>query len=315
MIPKRSGRAGGLGPVLDDCQPRGPMLVLQGRALVRLDGGQYVCVDLASLDALPYVFGIAIEPDVIPVFKTFLRPDSVVLDIGANFGLYTSLAGSVVARRGRLYAFEANPSVYRCLIGTIVANRLWPTPRVTAANMLVGDRCGRGTLYYVADMVGGGTMSDLPIEGQERKSVEVEMTTIDAYLPPDTVVDLVKIDVEGHEPSVIRGMEQTIARSPDIRLIVEVVPGFLEHTTDIGAFFASIRRLGLEICRILPNSRLQPVQSHNELPDFGYCLVTRTPQRDSAAVETHCNSLTVRVGRWRRKFLPRRRHRPLGWRL
>ena len=44
------------------------------------------------------------------------------------------------------------------------------------------------------------------------------MTTIDDFLPSDLTVDLVKIDVEGHEPSVVRGMERTIARSPNIRL-------------------------------------------------------------------------------------------------
>jgi len=293
--------------------PDWPRLDLKGRALTRLRGGQMICVDLESVDALPYIYGIEIEPDVVRVFELFLRRDSVVLDIGANFGLYTALAGGVVLPRGRLYAFEANPRVYRCLQATILANRFWPAPRIAAANVLVGDRCGRGTLFYEPDTLGGGTMSETG--APDRRSVEIEMTTIDAYLPDGTVVDLAKIDVEGHEPAVLCGMERTIARSPSIRLIVEFVPAFLAQTGGAAAFFAAIRGLGLEVCVIMPDSRLKPVSSHDELPEFSYCLLTRTPEADAALIEAKLSSLPERLRRWSRRYRPRRRGRALIRRL
>jgi FkbM family methyltransferase len=293
--------------------PDWPRLDLKGRALTRLRGGQMICVDLESVDALPYIYGIDIEPDVVRVFELFLRPQSVVLDIGANFGLYTALAGRVVLPRGRLYAFEANPRVFRCLQATIVANRFWPAPRIAAANILVGAHCGRGTLFYEPDTLGGGTMSDNG--AGDRHAVEVDMTTIDAYLPDEIVVDLAKIDVEGHEPAVLRGMERTIARSPSIRLIVEFVPAFLEATGGAAACFAAIRDLGLGVCRIMPDSCLRPVLSHDELPEFSYCLLTRTPEADAALVEARLGSLPERLRRWSRRYRPRRRGRALVRRL
>ena len=70
-------------------------------------------------------------------------------------------------------------------------------------------------------------MSDVALSGGMRRTVEVEMTTIDNFLPSDLTVDLVKIDVEGHEPLVLRGMERTIARSPNIRIVMEFADNLL----------------------------------------------------------------------------------------
>src|SRR5437667_38804 len=67
----------------------------------------------------------------------------------------------------------------------------------------------------------GGTPWEVPQSGAEQQAVDVDMTTIDDFLPLDLAVDLVKIAVEGHEPMVLRGMEQTIARSPNIRIVTE----------------------------------------------------------------------------------------------
>ena len=294
-------------------KPDWPRLDLNGRALTRLRSGQLICVDLESVDALPYVYGIDVEPDVVRVFQAFLRPDSAVLDIGANFGLYTALAGSVVSRRGRLYAFEANPRVHRCLQATILANEFWPSTRIEAPNVLVGDRCGRGMLFFEPAAVGGGSMTEIDVA--DRRFVEVEMTTIDAFLPEGTIVDLAKIDVEGHEPAVLRGMERTIAQSPSIRLIVEFVPAFLAETGGAAGFFAAIRRLGLEVCRITEDSRLQLASSADDLPEFCYCLLTRTPGADAAFVDAKLGSLSERFRRWSRRYRPRRRSRALIRRL
>jgi hypothetical protein len=64
------------------------------------------------------------------------------------------------------------------------------------------------------------------------RSVENDVTTIDAFLPPDLAVDLVKIDIEGHEPLAMRGMARTIAHSPRLRFIIEFDERFLAHRSD-----------------------------------------------------------------------------------
>ena len=92
------------------------------RALVRIDTGEYVCVDLRSLDSLMFLLSWDLDSDILRVFRTFLTPRSVVIDIGASFGLYTAIAANLVRREGRLYAFEGNPEVFPSLHRTLIAN-------------------------------------------------------------------------------------------------------------------------------------------------------------------------------------------------
>ena len=279
-------------------KPRPSLPIGSDRALVRLPSGEYICVDLRSLDSFAYLLGWDLESDVVRIYRTFLTPSSVVLDIGASFGLYTALSASVVGRRGRLYAFEGNPEVFPSLQRTLIANGYYGNPNVVAANVLVSDRCGRGVLYYPAEAFHLGTMSDVPLEGGQRRTAEIEMTTIDAFLPQDLAVDLVKIDVEGHEPLVLRGMEQTIARSPNLRLVIEFADYMLAYTVRPAEFIGYIHALGFHICRILPDFRIRPVAGPDEITGFANCLLTRTPEQDVASVERRRRSVPVRFKRW-----------------
>jgi len=209
---------------------KGPIYAGADRALVRLASGEHICVDTNSFDAIDYLLGWDMEADVLPLFRSFLQPKSVVLDIGANFGLYTATSASRIRDHGRLYSFEANPHTFDLLKRTLYANRLVHRPNITAVNALVGESAGRGTLHYLPEFLGGATMTDIRAWGDARRSIELDMITIDEFLPAGLAVDLVKIDVEGHEPFVIRGMQKTIRRSPNIRIFIEFVETFLFHT-------------------------------------------------------------------------------------
>ena len=289
---------------------RRPIAIGASGALVRLASGEYLCVDTTTFEALGYMLGWEHEADVIRVFRTFLTPHSVVLDIGANFGLYTALSARIVKNHGRLYAFEGNPRLYECLQRTIVANDLYFNPNIVAANVLISDKSGCGVLHYSANLPSGGTMSNVPLLGGKQRAVEVDMTTIDDFLPSDLEVDLVKIDVEGHEPMVLRGMEKTIARSPNIRLVIEFADLLLAHTLNPGDFAEYIRGLGFAICRVLPNFRICLVPPGETPHGFNYCLLTRTPEADIRSVDKRRNFPPIRFKRW----LGRHPMRWGGWR-
>jgi FkbM family methyltransferase len=277
---------------------RRPIAVGADWALVRLASGEYLCVDTSTFEAVGYILGWEHEADVIRVFRTFLTQHSVVLDIGANFGLYTAVSGSIVRKHGRLYAFEGNPRVFESLQRTVVANDLYLNPNIVAANVLVSSESGRGVLHYSQNLPSGGTMSDVTLSGGKQHAVEVEMTTIDDFLPLDLAVDLVKIDVEGHEPMVLRGMEQTIARSPNIRIVTEFADSLLAHTVDPADFADYIRGLGFAICRVLPNFKIVLVPAGEPLNGFNYCLLTRTPEADIRSIEERRKFLPIRLKRW-----------------
>lgn len=290
---------------------RRPIYAGAGRALVRLGTGEYVCVDTDSLDSIDYLLGWEMEADALPVFRRFLQPHSVVLDIGANFGLYTAISATAVKDRGRLFAFEANPHTFELLERTLYANRLAQRSNIVAVNALVSDSAGLRKLYYLPRFLGGATMSDVGHWGPDKRSVELEAITIDEFLTPDVTVDLVKIDIEGHEPFALRGMRETIRRSPKIRIFTEFVEAFLAETLAADRFAEEIRDLGFGICRILPGSRLELVGHGRALRGANFCLLTRTPEEDAAYVNRAANRLAVRLVRGLRRLekkWDRRRH-------
>ena len=281
---------------------KGPVYAGADRALARLASGEYICVDTNSLDAIDYLLGWDMEVNVLPVFRRFLEPDSVVLDIGANFGLYSATSASLMGDQGRLYSFEANPHTFDLLKRTLYANRLAHRPNITAVNALVGESTGRGTLHYVPEFLGGATMTDIGQGDGSKRSIELDMISIDEFLPAELAVNLVKIDVEGHEPFVIRGMQNTIRRSPNIRIFIEFVEAFLSHTVSADQFAAEIEGLGLRICRVSSRSGLELIERGQTPRGASYCLLTRTPEEDIARAKRAGKHLPTRVARYIRRL-------------
>ncbi|HEX3881906.1 MAG TPA: FkbM family methyltransferase [Stellaceae bacterium] len=269
----------------------GIVSIAPDRALVRLSSGEYLDIDPNTVDAANYLVGRPVEPHITFVFRCFLRPGAVVLDIGANFGLYTAITAGVIRTTGQLYAFEGNPRTFSYLNRTLYANGVINNPNISIVNKLVSKECGRGTLNFLDRNLAVATMSELVINpadldrlGMTLHAVEVEMTTIDDYLPTDLAVDLVKIDVEGHEPFVLMGMERVIARSPDIRIVIEYIDALLDQTMGPAGFTDYIRGLGFAICEIGKDWGLRLCPPGERLPANTYLLLTRTPEADIAAV-------------------------------
>jgi len=178
------------------------------------------------------------------------------------------------------------------------ANDLYFNQNIVAANVLVSSENGQGRLHYSAKLPAGGTMSEVELLGGKQRAVEVKMTTIDDFLPRGLSVDLVKIDVEGHEPLVLRGMEQTISQSPNIRIITEFADNLLANTVNPTEFLDYIRDLGFAICRVLPNFKIRLVPVGEPLSGFNYCLLTRTPEADIRSVEERRKFFPIRFKRW-----------------
>jgi len=160
------------------------------------------------------------------VFEEILGPGMVVIDIGAHVGYYTLRAAKRVGMTGKVYAFEPDRENHGLLLKNIELNGY---NNIVAAQMAVSDRIGNSTLYLTALDSGRHSMyhHGLP----ERGSAAVETTTVDSFLVSEgwPSVDLVKIDVEGAEVTVLDGMAQLLKRSPELKLIIEFNPVLLQN--------------------------------------------------------------------------------------
>lgn len=143
----------------------------------------------------------------------FLRPDDLFVDVGANIGSYTILAG---AAQANVICFEPVPSTFEALLDNIHLNRLGS--RVDARNQAVGSRTGE--LEMIADQ--DTTNHALPQgDGYPGLSLRVPLVSLDDALRGETP-KLIKIDVEGFETEVLAGAEATFSNAALRAVIIEL---------------------------------------------------------------------------------------------
>ncbi|MBV8296644.1 MAG: FkbM family methyltransferase [Acidimicrobiia bacterium] len=163
------------------------------------------------------------EPETLPVFFALASRAAVTLDIGANVGIFTLLAGHANPD-GRVHAFEPDCRAYRRLVRHVEINGL---ANVECDSRAVIDADGEVTLHSgraarpdEAVAVSAQTSlsrSHVEAEGARVDRIDetrVAAVTIDRFVESRSVpgVDLVKIDVEGAEARVLAGMAETIRR-------------------------------------------------------------------------------------------------------
>lgn len=176
-----------------------------------------------------------LEPEV-HLVAGLVTPELIAVDVGANYGVYTAAmlrAGAIVV------AFEPLSECADAL--RHYASRY--QDRLTVHETALSDRAAQATLHLPRDpsraLTGLATLRPLARPHEDRK---VELRTLDSY--ELTNVRLIKIDVEGHEQSVIRGAERTIVGNNRPSLLVEVDQARLDEP--IADSFAFISSFGYE---------------------------------------------------------------------
>lgn len=143
-----------------------------------------------------------------------LRPDELFVDVGANVGSYTVLAGGAVG--ARVVAFEPVPEARGWLEQNVGINRLGE--RVEVRAVAVGDAEGEVRMTCDAD-----TMNRVVGGEHPGPTVAVPLGRLDALLadhePSRPAV--VKVDVEGHERAVFEGARATLGQSELVGLVLE----------------------------------------------------------------------------------------------
>lgn len=140
------------------------------------------------------------EKGTIQLLKKQLQPGDVFLDIGANIGLMSVIASKIVGERGKVCAVEANPNTVTILQANIELNHCKNVELIPVA---LSDEQGTAVLFENWEVNRGG--ASLISQSNEQAGIEVKMERLDDLFNEDDRVDLVKIDVEGFEPQVIRG--------------------------------------------------------------------------------------------------------------
>lgn len=139
------------------------------------------------------------------------RRAPVVFDVGANVGVYGQTILSAFDGRCSLHCFEPSPATFRELEHNITAD-----DSTRLHQLALSDREGTSTLYSFGDNNALSSLHDRRLDHfglASNAPVNVRTTTIDAFCTSQGIeqIDLLKLDVEGHELSVLEGARRMLS--------------------------------------------------------------------------------------------------------
>jgi FkbM family methyltransferase len=203
------------------------------------------------------------EPSELHFFLEHCRGDLTLVDVGANIGLYTSLASHTLTGRGRIIAIEPRPQTFAYLEKNIASNRTPHGPRVDAVRVAAAPESGRRVLFQNPE----NKADNRVYESNDFKweTTEVEARSLDEILAELGVseIHVLKVDVQGFEQMALRGMSQTLRRSPRVVLMTEFWPkGLREAGGEARSYLEELTELGFKLFELKerPRGTLVPLE-------------------------------------------------------
>lgn len=175
-----------------------------------------------------YINGFSETPPVESIIRKYVKEGHTVIDVGANLGWTAILCSDLVGKNGSVHAFEPVPSVYKNLAENKNHARF---KNIEIYPFAVSDSCGVAELF-LGNTTETALASMRPCNpSDESSSIKSEMITLDSFIAKIPNVSFVKIDVEGAEFKVLRGMTSILERDHPI-LAIELTGEWLEKFGD-----------------------------------------------------------------------------------
>ena len=156
-------------------------------------------------------------------------PGTSVVDVGANIGLHSIPLSRRVGASGQVVAFEPDPQNHDILVRNIRSNNI---TNISTYKVGLSSEASTALLYQSSINRGGLSLhkENVVHNGEELKPVKIKLMIADEYLRNiSPAISLIKIDVEGAEPMVIRGMRDTLRRHTDASIVFEFCPQYIEN--------------------------------------------------------------------------------------
>jgi len=192
-----------------------------------------------------------------------------VIDIGANIGLYTVLFSKWVGISGKVYAIEPAPDNCELIKKTLEFNKI---KNVELIQKAASDNDEKALLDVSVDCTGYSLTNT-----KTSKQIEIQCIKLDSYFS-DKKIDFVKIDAEGQELNVLKGMRHLLEK--EVKLMLEFDPDTHSDTNDpketlellesFGYGFTDIGRTGI-IKQISKQELLTRKEKRPDLYKNVYC--------------------------------------------
>lgn len=184
-----------------------------------------------------------------------LKPGMVAVDVGANYGYYSVLMGRCVGRDGKVFSFEPNPHIADLLRKSMWISGIRQIDEIhqEAAYSTTGEN----VRFFFSDErpMNARVADSKPYEGE---IIDVPTARLDDVLPER--VDFIKIDAEGAEREIWRGLEKTVENNPHLQVFMEFNPKRTSHY-DPYEFLAKMREDGFDLAIVAYDGSTRAIEA------------------------------------------------------
>lgn len=198
------------------------LLMLRARSKTRYVereiAGNKMCLDLKDPGISSDLLRDGIrEPFLTESIQEEIREGDVIVDIGANIGYYALQEARLVGDNGKVYAIEPVPENVELLKKNIELNNY---SNIEVFQLAVGG-VNKTDYVYISNC--RNTASMIKTRASIDK-VPIEVTTLDKFLKNKPQPNLIRMDVEGYEVEIVKGMRRLLESNNPLKLIVELHP-------------------------------------------------------------------------------------------
>jgi FkbM family methyltransferase len=196
-----------------------------------------------GIDFSIYLLG-AFEPGTQETLRKLAKPGDIVLDIGANIGAHTLGIAQSVGPQGRVFAFEPADFAYEKLCRNLALNPALAVRTFPQQTLLAASATDRSEPQIYASWPLQNCAAVHPKHrGQLVSTARASVDTLDSFAARNQLerLDLIKMDVDGHELPVLQGACKTLGRLRPI-LVMEISPYVhAEHNHSFAEFVALLK--------------------------------------------------------------------------
>lgn len=163
------------------------------------------------------------------IMEQKISKGDIVIDAGANIGLHTLNMAKIVGKTGKVFAFEPEITNFGILKKNIKLNNY---TNIFAEHKAVGEKDGIATLYR-SNHPGMHKIDSKPQHSKDKLNVDI--ISLDNFFNKNHIqpkIDFIKIDVEGFELSVLKGMKNILKNNKNIKILLELYHNKL-HEEDL----------------------------------------------------------------------------------